>query len=285
MIHRLAAGALGLVLGALVFSGSTTMATVAAPAAVKPHVAEVCPDLPLAVAHRGGPLDFGKTEDTVGAYTETHKYGIRMWETDIQWDHAGQSVLMHDATVTRTTNGTGNVKDITWSTSTIKMDDGTNLKDQTLTKLLEVANNDDTVVLIEPKVLPTPTQAQNAINTINALGMHNKVIFDSFEVANLAVFKALDPTFTYSWVTSDPEPAAAVKAVGDVYNVGYTNLTEADVESYHALGIEVYAWTLDDPALWANPRRSWGIDKYVTNRPAAYRGWYHWVCYGSAWTR
>lgn len=263
--------------------------TSAAPAETKPaakvRATEVCPDLPLAVAHRGGPLDFGKTEDTLGAYTETHKYGIRMWETDIQWDKAGQSVLMHDATITRTTNGTGNVKDITWSTSTVEMNDGSLLKDQTLSNLLDIANNDDTVVLIEPKVLPTPTQAQNAINIINAKGMHNKVIIDSFETANLAVFKALDPTFTYSWVTSDPEPAAAVKAVGDVYNVGYTNLTEADVDSYHALGIEVYAWTLDTPTVWANPRRSYGIDKYVTNRPAAYRGWYHWVCYGSAWTR
>lgn len=252
----------------------------AAPAAA-PKALDSC-ELPQVVVHRGGAEDTGYTENTLNAYKIAYKYGLQLWETDIRWDAANKPVLMHDATINRTTNGTGDVTDTTWSTSTVKMDDGTNLKDQGLAQLLTVAGGYGARLLIEPKVLPSAAQAANVVALIDAAGMRDRVIINSFEVTHLAPFKAIAPDLEYSLVSSQPLPAATVKAVGDTYNVGITNLTQAQIDSYHALGIEVYAWTVDTPAEWA-PKRTWGIDRYVSNKPITYRAWRDWVCTGEVW--
>lgn len=254
----------------------------AAPSAAPAAAPSDSCELPLVVVHRGGAEDTGYTENTLNAYKTAHKYGLDLWEADIRWDHANKPVLMHDATVTRTTTGTGDVTDITWSTSTIKMNDGSNLKDQGLAQLLAVAEANGATLLVEPKVLPSAAQAANVMDLIDAAGMRDRVIINSFEVTHLAPFKVVAPDIKYSLVSTNPLPAATVKAVGDYYNVGITNLTQAQIDSYHALGIQVYAWTVDTPAEWA-PKRTWGIDKYVSNKPVTYRAWRDWVCTGEVW--
>jgi glycerophosphoryl diester phosphodiesterase len=76
-----------------------------------------------------------------------------------------------------------------------------------------------------------------------------------------------------------PSTAAAV---GPILNIAASALTEQLVDDYHAAGVQVYAWTLDTPGQWA-PIRTWGIDRYVTNRAVDYRAWRDWVCSGEVW--
>src|SRR5262245_9219842 len=95
--------------------------------------------VPQAVAHRGGWADVGRTEDTVGAYVQARSYGLLEWETDIRFDRNGIPFLMHDAMIDRTTKGTGWASSVDISGTTVKMNDGTRLADQTLTLLLAYA--------------------------------------------------------------------------------------------------------------------------------------------------
>ena len=67
---------------------------------------------PTMIAHRGGGED-GVSENSIEAYTQAVKDGAGILETDVQWtkptaeDPNGVPVLMHDATINRTTRCRG----------------------------------------------------------------------------------------------------------------------------------------------------------------------------------
>ncbi len=62
-------------------------------------------------AHRGAPNTH--PENTIPAFVEAIELGVDMIEFDVRVTADGHAVLMHDATVDRTTNGTGAVEDLT----------------------------------------------------------------------------------------------------------------------------------------------------------------------------
>jgi glycerophosphoryl diester phosphodiesterase len=239
--------------------------------------------IPAAVAHRGGYADVGRTEDTVGAYVKAHAYGLDEWETDVRFDRNGVPYLMHNSPIDETTNGTGWASSVDIATTTVKMNDGTLLRDQTLDRLLSYAAKYQATVAIEPKVVPTAAQAQRVENVIDKHGMRTRVLIDSFHTANLAPLKAVAPDLTYSLVTDHVVTPAAAKAVGPVLNIKDSVLTPALVADYHAANVRVYAWTVDDRAVW-EAQKEWGIDRFVTNVPARYRGWHEFACTGVKWT-
>lgn len=62
-------------------------------------------------AHRGAMSTF--PENTLQAFQEAIRLGAEMIEFDVRLTSDGALVVMHDATVERTTNGTGKVADLT----------------------------------------------------------------------------------------------------------------------------------------------------------------------------
>ena len=67
------------------------------------------PTTPFLIAHRGGKQ--WAPENTLTAFQKCAENGIN-FETDLRLTSDGEIVLMHDATIDRTTDGTGNVSDI-----------------------------------------------------------------------------------------------------------------------------------------------------------------------------
>ena len=66
---------------------------------------------PLNYAHRGGVIDF--PENTIYAYAEVVLVGADVLEMDVYQTADNELVVLHDLSVDRTTNGTGNVVDLT----------------------------------------------------------------------------------------------------------------------------------------------------------------------------
>lgn len=62
-------------------------------------------------AHRGG-MDT-QPENTIPAFKDAISKGVQMMEFDIQFSKDSVLVIMHDDAVDRTTNGTGNISDLT----------------------------------------------------------------------------------------------------------------------------------------------------------------------------
>ena len=68
---------------------------------------------PIVVAHRGSSRKY--PENTLCAFEAALSQGARWIETDITLTQDKFPVVIHDDTVDRTTNGSGNVKDLTLS--------------------------------------------------------------------------------------------------------------------------------------------------------------------------
>ncbi|WP_191559782.1 glycerophosphodiester phosphodiesterase [Metabacillus idriensis] len=66
---------------------------------------------PLIIAHQGG--DGMAPGNTLAAFSLSEKLGVDMLEMDVHLSKDEEVVVIHDATVDRTTNGTGEVKDMT----------------------------------------------------------------------------------------------------------------------------------------------------------------------------
>lgn len=66
---------------------------------------------PLNFAHRGGVRDF--PENTLYAYAEADRAGADVLEMDVYQTKDNKLVILHDLSVDRTTNGQGNVVDLT----------------------------------------------------------------------------------------------------------------------------------------------------------------------------
>jgi glycerophosphoryl diester phosphodiesterase len=66
---------------------------------------------PLNFAHRGGVIDF--PENTLYAYAEAARAGADVLEMDVYQTLDNELVILHDLTVNRTTNGSGNVANLT----------------------------------------------------------------------------------------------------------------------------------------------------------------------------
>jgi glycerophosphoryl diester phosphodiesterase len=67
---------------------------------------------PLAISHRGYSIAY--PENTMPAYHKAVELGAEMIECDVNITRDGTLVMMHDATLDRTTNGTGRVNAATW---------------------------------------------------------------------------------------------------------------------------------------------------------------------------
>ncbi|MCP4819840.1 MAG: hypothetical protein GY883_11675, partial [Shimia sp.] len=66
---------------------------------------------PLNFAHRGGVIDF--PENTLYAYAEAALAGADVLEMDVYQTRDNQLVVLHDLSVNRTTNGAGDVANLT----------------------------------------------------------------------------------------------------------------------------------------------------------------------------
>lgn len=66
---------------------------------------------PIIIAHRG--RDATTPENTLAAFRHSIERGITILETDVRQTKDGELVLLHDATVDRTTHGHGRISDLT----------------------------------------------------------------------------------------------------------------------------------------------------------------------------
>ena len=67
---------------------------------------------PLSVAHRGHSIAY--PENSLEAYRKAIELGVEMIECDVNITRDGKLVMMHDATLDRTTTGSGRVSASTW---------------------------------------------------------------------------------------------------------------------------------------------------------------------------
>lgn len=104
-------------------------------------------------AHRGWKTKY--PENTLEAFKAAFTLDVDQLETDVRVTRDGELVLIHDATVDRTTNGSGKVCDMTLA-ELKALNAGDGAKIPTLIEFMELVKNHPTITLdIELKEYPT----------------------------------------------------------------------------------------------------------------------------------
>lgn len=142
-------------------------------------------------------------ENTLPSFERAIALGCDRTETDVRLTADGVLVLMHDATVERTTNGTGAVADLTLA-ELRRLDAGGGEPIPTFDELL-VCVAGRIGLLCE---LKGPGTAAPAVAAVRAHGLIEQVIFTCFDVARLAEVRALGDELHLGGILPAPDEAA-----------------------------------------------------------------------------
>lgn len=140
----------------------------------------------LKIAHRGASAS--EPEDTLRAFKEAVGLGADMIEVDVRLSKDGLPVIIHDASLERTTKGTGYVRDKTLL-ELKELDAGQGERIPTLQEAIDFARG-KCGLYIELKDQATPGPV---VETIRANGFEGEAIICSFDHALLRQVKELAP--------------------------------------------------------------------------------------------
>ena len=244
---------------------------------------------PLVFAHRGGGGLF--PENTLEAFNYSAKLGVDVLELDIHGTSDGKLVVIHDATVDRTTGGRGRVNDMTLD-ELKKLDAGYSFtpdggktfpfreKGVTIPTLAEIFDAFPGMKFnIEPKQ-QTPSIIKPLCGLLRERKMTDKVIIGSFRQEVLDEFRTECAEVATSASPSEVSHFLAMYKAGlsDSYtppmqalqipeNTGYLNVVSKDfVKSAHKLNLKVHVWTINERE---NMQRllEMGVDGIMTDYP------------------
>lgn len=234
----------------------------------------------LVIGHRGA-LGYAP-ENTMASFEKGLECGADLLELDIHMSSDGELIVMHDADVSRTTNGQGNIKEM--SLAEIKrLDAGNwfntryqNERVPTLTEVLDWAKGRVSLV-IEIKGDPQPTAGieQKLIATLNDTGMIDDVMIISFYHSSVKRVKELEPRLATGILFGGclVDPVGVTKAaLADSARPGWRYWTAELVDQIHTAGLTASTWNADDENLMEYVI-GLGVDSIGTNYPDRLRAY------------
>ena len=216
---------------------------------------------PVVVAHRGASST--RPENTIPSFEEAIRLGAGIVEFDVRLSRDGVPVVIHDAAVDRTTDGTGLVHELT-ADELSSLNAGTAAEPTPLPTLAEVLRcvSGRAAIAVEIKNIPgepafEPTR-EPIVAAVHAelerQGFEGAVLVVSFNPSSIAASKAVAPDVPTGFLTTDlVEPrealAYAVSAGHDMILPGTRASIPAGpsfVAEVHAAGLRLGTWTVDD---------------------------------------
>jgi len=238
----------------------------------------------MIVGHRGASA--AEAENTLAAFAAAIRAGADGVEFDIRMTADGHAVVMHDADVSRTTDGVGLVRSMTLAEVKrlrIRTADGGSTEVPTLDETLGYLSG-QTFVDIEIKNIPGQPDfdadgepaVEAALASLERTAFVGAVLLTSFNPFSLARSRTLAPDVSTGLLT-DLEVDAFV-ALGYAHSEGHPWLLPhkanalaagaAFVRKAHGYGMRVGTWLTDEPSE-ATALFAIGVDAVATNDPAA----------------
>jgi len=215
----------------------------------------------IIIGHRGAAAL--EPENTLLSIKRAIDIGVDAIEIDVHLSKDKELVVIHDATVDRTTNGTGPVSG--YSVQEIKrLDAG---KGEAIPTLQEVIDLIDKRVMLIIELKEEGTEG----SVVDLLGRNN--LFDkscviSFWHRLVKTVKAMDSRIKTGvlLVGSPVDACVATQASADTLVMKYTFVDRELVEMAHEKGLKVFIWNIDDREL-LRPYVDMGVDAIGTNDP------------------
>jgi glycerophosphoryl diester phosphodiesterase len=201
-------------------------------------------------------------ENTLAAFRVSKQNGFKYVECDVAFTADGVPVLLHDDTVDRTSNGTGNINELTYQTVQ-ELDFGswyssayTGEKIPTFQEFILLCRNLGLHPYIEIKASDryyTEDQVKQLVDIVKRSGMTRKVTWISFSSAYLSYIMNYDPAARLGYVvnTITDEVVAFVQSLQTDKNEVFIDtsndlLTNDQVGLCVAADIPLEVWTIND---------------------------------------
>jgi glycerophosphoryl diester phosphodiesterase len=212
------------------------------------HIPAAAGDV-AAIAHRGGVSASGDAdhpgEATLPAFQTAIDAGADWLEFDVRRTRDGALVVLHDATVDRTTNGSGPVTGLTLA-ELRSLDAGAGAVVPTVEDVVGLAVRVGVPVLPEIKDGPlNPGITGQLVDLLRAAGALEGAVIQASEAATLEELARIAPEARACWVTgwwqfdisSPPADAAFVCPMGEMVLLAPDVIRQA-----HAAGRTVFVW-------------------------------------------
>lgn len=232
---------------------------------------------PVRIAHRGASGE--APENTIAAFEQAIQLGVDLVELDVQLTGDGHIVVIHDATLDRTTDLSGAVAEKTLA-EIRKGDAGSWFSARfrgervpLLEEVLELAKR-RVLTLVEIKGRHI---AERVIQVIEEMGVEDQVVIQSFVPQTVRRVKLLAPALPAALLVSSlPTTPARIRVrrlAREVLETGanavgiwHTALTPALLEEMRQRSIGVWAWTVDDEIVLRDLALM-GVQGLITNYP------------------
>lgn len=233
---------------------------------------------PLILAHRGASAY--APENTLAAFELALAQGAPAIELDAKLSADGQVVVIHDASVDRTTNGKGRVAQMSLA-ALRELDAGSFFsqaykgeKIPTLAEVLETIGK-RAILNIELTNYYTPPGnelADKVCELVNKFGLQDTILFSSFLPTNLARTRRLLPETACGLLALRGWQGWWARSFG--FNFGnyqalHLNLQDTNAQQVarvHRLNRRIHVWTVNAAE---DMRRlfNWGVDGLFTDHP------------------
>lgn len=233
-------------------------------------------------AHRGDRS--AAPENTLPAVDAALAGGRDFVEIDLQLTADGFPVLMHDATVDRTTDGTGRVRDLTLE-QIRALDAGSWFAPEhagTRVPLFSeftarLAAWPDSTALIELKGRWEPADLGGVLRSIYLVGVQDRVVFAGFSPVTLRNLRLADPAIPRVFIRRvlPLDPVRIAQRYGAMAILTRPSAIEDApdaVAQMHAAGLGLLLYTLNSEDRWQEAL-ALGVDGIVTDEPSALDAW------------
>lgn len=223
------------------------------------------------IAHRG--CSSLAPENTYSAWVKAIETGADYFELDIQLSSDDSMMIMHDASVDRTTNGSGSVSSMTYGQLRL-LDAGswfspefTGEKIPTFSEALELSKTNGIVDIVAEIKTTDATIVPKVIAMIQAYGMQSRVIVSSFTYSQIAQCRSLDASIDiqlFGTITNAMIDQVAL-INGEWVGSGGT-ITQALIDYAHSKNVLFNGWTINTGSQML-ALIALGIDGITTNFP------------------
>jgi glycerophosphoryl diester phosphodiesterase len=239
--------------------------------------------LPLIVGHRGAPTE--RPENTLAAFEAALDADAAAVEFDVRVTGDGHAVVVHDATLDRTTDGSGLIRDHTLADVLAARiaGDGRSYTVPTLHETLAMLSGRAAVdieiknVPGDPDFDPDDEVAVALVHrALDEVAFVGDVIISSFNPHSIATSRELRPDIpTGLLANTDVDAAAALQFAAEQGHVWVLPFADRVAEqghgfadAVHAAGLLIGTWIVDDGEA-ARSLLASGVDAVATNEPRA----------------
>lgn len=221
----------------------------------------------LKIGHRG--TKGYVAENTLASFEKAIAMGADAVELDVHVCATGELVVIHDFTVDRTTNGTGEVHKLSL----------TELKQLKVEEQYAIPLLDEVLSLLKGKsVINIEMKGRHTAKPLSAVlkkyvegqdYSYNEIIVSSFQREELQVMSEINPHVHLGVLTQASVAQAlewAEEFSAKAIHPHYTLLTESNVKKAKEFGYKIYTWTVNESEDIARVK-DYGVDGIISDYP------------------